>query len=496
MEVQFSPKAGFFFRLGQTLGFSVILIFGWSAVSLAESNLKISGQIIDSLTNRPVGGASIELVETGAGTASNMLGKFFFYDLAAGLYRLKIESPSHQTRLVSVKVFADGETRLEIPLSPLVVSGPPVIVTAESLRHPGAGPSLIFDRLELEKSKHLSLAELLSRSAGMELKAGGVYGSTEQITIRGSAANQVLVLLDGRALNSNLRGEADLSAVPTDALERIEVYKGSQTARFGPDAVAGVIFLFSKKSDENRRVKGKLHSEFGGFGQRSIGGEANFPLFEKTATRIFYQNSSAAGNFNYTYKNREYERKGSFNWTNRASVGLRHKNFESSFFWAKSRRGLPGDVLHLTPLSSEWDERLGASLAFKPSWKSGWFLEPALSWEKLNQHFKIPDPYVINYDNRYRSEKKKAEARAGRKSFNGLLQAGADFSESSLEGNDYLRPANSLGKKGRRAGGAGLSADRSLVLFPHFGLGIAGSFRTDWTDLIRPADSPLFTGPL
>ncbi len=496
MEIRFSPKAGIFFRLGKTLGPSALLIFAWAAASRAESNLKISGQVIDSLSGRAVNGAVIEVVETGEKTTSDQRGEFFFYDLPAGTYQLQIKSPSYSNQSASVKVFADGETRPEIQVSPIVVSGPPVVVTAESLVALAAQPSLVFDQIELKKSKYLSVAQLLSRSAGMEVKASGVYGSTEQINIRGSAVNQILVLLDGRALNSNLRGEADLSFVSVDGLERIEVYKGSQTARFGPDALAGAVLLFSKKPEGAKRIEPRVRAETGSFGHRSIGGGADIPLAEKTEANFFYQNASAAGGFDYTYKNQQYERKGSYNWTNRASAKLRHKNLETSFFWARARRGLPGDVLHLTPLSSERDERFGVSLGFKPAWKSGWFLEPAASWEKLNQHFKVPDPFVINYDNHYRSEKKKLETRMGRKTAKGTLQASADFSESSLEGKDYLRPARSLGRTVRRAGGIGLLTDRIFPLVSHFSFGISGALRADWTDFTEPAYSPLFSGSL
>jgi len=496
MEHLFSPKAGIFFRLGKWLGLAAVLNIGWAVSLQAESNLKISGRIADSLTNRPVAGAAVEIVETGTRTTSDLQGEFWFYDLPAGNYRLKVENSSYQTYFISVKIFADGTTRFEVQLSPITVTGPPVIVTAELLNESSSQPSLIFDRADLVKSRHLSVAQLLSRAPGLDLKARGVYGSTEEITIRGGAANQVLVLLDGRPLNSNLGGTADLSFVPLDALERIEVYKGSQTARFGPDAVAGAVLLFSKKPEDKKRIEPRLRSETGSFGHRSISGESNIPLFQKTTANLFYQNSSATGDFDYVYKNQAFERKGSYNWTNRVSANLQHKNLETSLFWAKARRGLPGDVLHLTPLSGEKDGRFGASVKFSPRLKGGWFLEPALSWEKLTQHFKVPDPFVINYDNRYQSDKKKLEGRTGRKTPSGLLQVSADYTESSLEGNDYQRPARSLGKTLRRAGGAGLLLDRQIPFFSYFSFGTSGALRADWTDFTQPAYSPLFSSSI
>ena len=180
MEHLFSPKAGIFFRLGKWLGLAAVLNVGWAVSLQAESNLKISGQVFDSLTGRPISGAAVEMVETGSRTTTNLQGEFWFYDLPAGNYRLKIESSSYQTRLVSVKLFSDGVTELEARLSPISITGPPLVVTAESLGASPLQPSLVFDRIELEKSKHLSAAQLLSHASGMDLKARGVYGSTEE----------------------------------------------------------------------------------------------------------------------------------------------------------------------------------------------------------------------------------------------------------------------------------------------------------------------------
>jgi len=496
MESQFSPKAGIFIRLGQTTSLAAVLIFGWYCPLQAESNLKIAGQILDSLTGLPIGGAAVEVVEASTRTTSGIQGEFFIYDLPSGAYRLKVESSSHQSYIASVKVLSDGAVAIEIRLSPIAVTGPLVVVLAALLSEGASQPSLTFERADLQKSKHLSVAEFLSRQSGMDFKASGASGSTEEVTIRGSAANQVLVLLDGRPLNSNLGGTADLSLVPVEALEKIEVYKGSHTARFGPDAVAGAIALISKKPEGRKRMEPKFQSEIGSFGHRSVGGETNLPANSNTEAYILYQNLSAKGDFDYTNKNQEQERQGSFSWSNRSSGNLRHKNLETSIFWAKARRGLPGDVLHVTPLSSERDERLGASVRFRPAFKAGWFLEPELSWEKLTQQFRIPDPYAIPYDTRYRSEKKKLQGRFGRRYSKGLAQISLDYSESSLDGKDYLRPTRSLGKTLRKAGGAGLLSERQFPLFSQLTFGTSGALRSDWTDFTTPAYSPLFSGSL
>lgn len=490
------PKAGIFFRLGKIFAPASLLIIGWAAGLSAESNLKIEGTLLDSLSLRPLAGASVEVVETGARTTSSVEGEFSFYDLLAGTYHLKIDVSEHKFSRLIVNVPADGTARMEIRLSPLVVNGPPVVVTAESLVSSPSPPSLIFDREELQRTKHLTVAQLLSREAGMDYKAGGVEGSPEEVTIRGSAANQVLVLLDGRPLNSNLGGSADLSLVPVASLERIEVYKGSQTARFGPDAVAGAILLLSKKPETGRRFDPRLTAETGSFGYHSVSGETNASFPQKTSAHFFYQNLSSDGNFDYRSKNQTFQRQGAYTWINQITGSVRHGGIETEFFWAKARHGLPGDLLHLTPLSSEQDSRYGVSVCFRPRLKAGWFLEPAVSWENLDQRFAVPDSFTIHYDNRYLSEKRKLEGRLGKRTPGGLAQIGIDYTENSLSGTDYLRPSKSLGRTFRRAGGAGLLTEREIVRVSHLGLGSSGAFRADWTDFTRPAYSPLFSGSL
>ena len=58
----------------------------------------------------------------------------------------------------------------------------------------------------------------------------------------------MLVLLDGAALNSPLTGVADLSTVDLASVARIVVIPGSQSARYGPQALGGVVLLESREA--------------------------------------------------------------------------------------------------------------------------------------------------------------------------------------------------------------------------------------------------------
>ena len=68
----------------------------------------------------------------------------------------------------------------------------------------------------------------------------GGLGQFSTVSIRGSSAEQVLVLLDGVRLNTGGGGSVDFSTIPLDSIERIEVIRGGGTTLYGSDAIGGV----------------------------------------------------------------------------------------------------------------------------------------------------------------------------------------------------------------------------------------------------------------
>lgn len=96
----------------------------------------------------------------------------------------------------------------------------------------------------------LSVAEVLQQVAGVEIADSGTAGSVKSVSIRGSASAQVLVLVDGVRLNDSRQGMADLSQIPVESIERIEVLRGGTSALYGADALGGVVNIITKSRAE------------------------------------------------------------------------------------------------------------------------------------------------------------------------------------------------------------------------------------------------------
>ncbi|MFZ9695805.1 MAG: TonB-dependent receptor, partial [Chitinophagaceae bacterium] len=108
----------------------------------------------------------------------------------------------------------------------------------------------VINREQLRQSGGRSLGELLNQVAGTTVPgANNNLGSNQTIHIRGAAAGNVLILLDGVPVNdpSVISNYFDINLLSLDQIERIEILKGGHSTLYGSDAVAGVVNIISRK---------------------------------------------------------------------------------------------------------------------------------------------------------------------------------------------------------------------------------------------------------
>ncbi len=88
-----------------------------------------------------------------------------------------------------------------------------------------------------------TLSEVLSEAAGVHVDQYGGLGAFSTVSLRGAAAGQVTVYLDGVPLTSAAHGEVNLADLPVTAVERIEVYRGLGPLALGAATPGGAINL-------------------------------------------------------------------------------------------------------------------------------------------------------------------------------------------------------------------------------------------------------------
>ena len=131
----------------------------------------------------------------------------------------------------------------------------PIVVTAtrypEYLKNiPAFATVVTKENLRLTNS--LSLSEGLKNVSGIDIKSTGGFGQVSTLSLRGSSASQVLVLLDGRPLNYINTGIFNLSDFPTEQVERIEIVRGPLSSLYGANALGGVVNIISQIPKESK----------------------------------------------------------------------------------------------------------------------------------------------------------------------------------------------------------------------------------------------------
>lgn len=128
---------------------------------------------------------------------------------------------------------------------------PDTVVTASRVATPVTdviADVSIIDRTQLELAGQSSLRELLSQLPGVQVSSNGSYRSATGVFLRGASSTQALVLVDGVRVGSATSGGASLENLPLSRIERIEVLRGPASALYGPDAVGGVIQIFTREA--------------------------------------------------------------------------------------------------------------------------------------------------------------------------------------------------------------------------------------------------------
>lgn len=148
-----------------------------------------------------------------------------------------------------------------------------VVVTASFQpiqRQQSANAISVISAKDIEHSHATVVSDLLRDVPGLAVNRSGVLGSTTQLRVRGSEGNHVLVMIDGIEVNdSSQGGEFNWAHLPVTGIERIEIVRGSQSALWGSDAVAGVVNIMTRKA--NKPLQGSAYSEGGSHGTNHSG---------------------------------------------------------------------------------------------------------------------------------------------------------------------------------------------------------------------------------
>ncbi len=216
----------------------------------------------------PLGSVSVVVNNTGKGTTTDNEGKYSI-SLPAASYKVSFSILGFVTKSIDVTL-AEGEQKiLDIELEQVNTSLEELIIvgTRALPRSPSNTPLPvdILSSADLKSTGQNSFDKALQYRVPsfntVQTPVNDANSLLDPYEIRNMGPSRTLVLINGKRKNvSSLiyiqtspgRGEggADIAAIPSDAIKRVEILRDGASAQYGSDAIAGVMNIILKdKSD-------------------------------------------------------------------------------------------------------------------------------------------------------------------------------------------------------------------------------------------------------
>jgi iron complex outermembrane receptor protein len=243
-----------------------VFVIGGTATPLLAQSGTLRGTVADS-SGSSLSNASITVDGTGLRTTSGNQGEYEIRGVPAGQRTVRARLIGFRAASAPVTVVANDETRQDFTLARSTVQLAPIdVVIGSRARHTAAEelavPVDVFPAEELQQQGSSETSVILQAVApSVNFPRQSVVDAGDIVrpfTLRGLSPDHTLVLLNGwrrhqtAVVNSFNYGMGagssgvDLNALPSGALDRIEVLRDGAAAQYGSDAIAGVVNLVLK----------------------------------------------------------------------------------------------------------------------------------------------------------------------------------------------------------------------------------------------------------
>ena len=151
-----------------------------------------------------------------------------------------------------------------------------VVITAtrfpDAKRDLPVGVTLITAE-DIQRSASTNLAEILAQFGLVNIR-DNTGSPNQQVDLRGfgiTGDQNTVVLVDGIRISENELSSAQLSSIPLESIERIEVVRGSGAVLYGGGASGGTINIITRRLQPGQK-RGSAFGRFGGYGTKEVRG--------------------------------------------------------------------------------------------------------------------------------------------------------------------------------------------------------------------------------
>ena len=246
--------------------FSVLVLLSISigiGIAAEVPNGRIAGVVIDASSKEPLSGATLYVEELKKTILTDEKGEYAVLDVPIGTYTIIVNYVGYTSKTQKIQASVETDKKGIIRLTAQSQSLKEVIVTAKNearkIREQ-AMPVTVISMKQLQGTVS-NVQDILSKTVGVTVHATGGEGSSSRISVRGLEGKRIGIFMDETPMNDQ-SDYVDINDIPTDMIDRIEIYKGIVPAKFGGSAMGGAVNIVLKEYPDRYADISYSHESF------------------------------------------------------------------------------------------------------------------------------------------------------------------------------------------------------------------------------------------
>lgn len=257
-------------------------------VLYAQQVATVKGRI--SAGEEPIVGAVVQLKELKKYAVADAQGNFsLLVPYRKAPYTFTIESMGYKTQEQTL-IVAQPVVVLNVAMEEEITALTGITVEAITPIKQVEKSAYNVAAIDATKLTHLNsnAADMLGKASGVKVRETGGVGAESQINLNGFTGQHVRTFVDGVPISR--ASSFQIGNIPTELIDRIEIYKGVVPVTFGSDALGGAVNIVTRRSNAQYA---NLSYTFGSFNTHKSTLNVGAPLTDNIGIELnAYQNYS------------------------------------------------------------------------------------------------------------------------------------------------------------------------------------------------------------
>lgn len=243
-----------------------------------------------SAGEEPIVGAVVQLKELKKYAVADAQGNFsLLVPYRKASYTFTIESMGYKTQEQTL-IVAQPVVELNVAMEEEITALTGITVEAITPIKQVEKSAYNVAAIDATKLTHLNsnAADMLAKASGVKVRETGGMGAESQINLNGFTGQHVRTFVDGVPISR--ASSFQIGNIPTELIDRIEIYKGVVPVTFGSDALGGAVNIVTRRSNAQYA---NLSYTFGSFNTHKSTLNVGVPLTDNIGIELnAYQNYS------------------------------------------------------------------------------------------------------------------------------------------------------------------------------------------------------------